>query len=240
MIKINSVCKSFNGKPILEDISLNINPGEVYCLLGKNGAGKTTLLNLIIDLIKPEKGIIEIFNKPNDKLDIDNKKRIGVLREDLALIEELTGDDYINLMGYFYQLKPDIILNRKEELAAFFLDEDEQILVKRIETYSKGTKKKVAIISALLNEPDILILDEPFSGLDPVSSKKLISYLKNYRTSKRIILISSHNIHNIKQIATHAGIINHKKLIFNSSINELPSLNGEQLEDTLCRMLESV
>ena len=170
MIKINSVCKSFNGKSILEDISLNINPGEVYCLLGKNGAGKTTLLNLIIDLIKPEKGIIEIFNKPNDKLDIDNKKRIGVLREDLDLIEELTGDDYINLMGYFYQLKPDIILNRKEELAAFFLDEDEQILVKRIATYSKGTKKKVAIISALLNEPDILILDEPFSGLDPVSS----------------------------------------------------------------------
>lgn len=239
MINIMSVFKSFVGKSVLEDISLNIEGGQVYCIIGKNGVGKTTLFNLILNLIKPDKGSIQIFNKQHNELDIKDKRRIGVLREDLSLINELTGYDYLKLTGHFYKISEISIDHKITELLSLLLDEKENVLKNIINTYSYGTKKKIALIGALLNEPDILILDEPFNGLDPVSSKKFISYITQYRKDGRIILLSSHNLNYIRQIATHIGILHQRRLIFNSLIKDFPIREGEQIEDTFYRMVES-
>jgi len=239
MISLTSVYKSFNGNSVLENIDLSIRNDQVYCLLGKNGAGKTTLINLILNLIKPDSGMIELLSKPNDQLNNQNKAKIGVLREDMATINELTGFDYLTLIGHFYNMPGNLINQKINEFASYFLDEKETELNNRIEIYSFGMKKKVALISAIMNEPNILILDEPFAGLDPLSAKKLVVYLNSYRSPERLILLSSHNLNYIKQIATHVGVIHKKKLLFNSGISEFPVQKGESFEDAFCRIIES-
>ncbi|HOS71179.1 MAG TPA: ABC transporter ATP-binding protein [Bacteroidales bacterium] len=239
MISLKSVNKSFNGNSVLEDINLSLERAQVYCLLGRNGAGKTTILNLILDLLTPDSGLIEVLNKPGNKLDNQSKARIGVLREDLAVINELTGFDYLTLTGHFYNMSGIAADHKISELADYFFDEKEVELKKRIGTYSFGMKKKVAIIAALINEPDLLILDEPFAGLDPVSAKRLVTYLKNYISPERLILLSSHNLNYIKQISTHIGIVHKKRLFLDSKINDFPVREGESFEDAFCRLIET-
>lgn len=239
MIKISSIYKSFNGVTILEDINLNIQGGQIFCLLGKNGVGKTTLFNLILNLMKPDKGIIELFSIPNNKIGDRIKQKIGVLREDLATINELTGYDFLLFIGCLYKVPKAEIDHKISELADYFLEGKGNELKNRIENYSYGTKKKIAIISALLNEPKILLLDEPFAGLDPISSRKLISYIKEYQNNERVIFLSSHNLNYVKQISTHIGILHNKRLLFNSIITEFPIKKGELFEEAFCRMIES-
>ncbi len=238
MINIQSVYKSFNGNSVLEDISLKIDFGQIYCLLGKNGAGKTTIFNLILNLLKPDKGHIEIFNKANNKLNNNDKKRIGVLREDLSIINELTGMDYLFLTGYLYHIPKSEIEQKINELGLFFFGKDIGELNKRINKYSFGTKKKTELLSALLSSPDILILDEPFSGLDPLFSRQLISFLSDYSNKNRIILLSSHNLNYIEKISTHIGILHNKKIILNSPIEKFPVGEKEKFEDAFCRITE--
>lgn len=192
MIKIQHLSKSFGKHTVFDDISLKIEQGSVYALLGKNGAGKTTLINILVDLVKADSGTVSINNLPHNSLSRTDKANIGLVGEDLALIEEFNGYEFLSFIGKIYKISHEILEKRLHDLFDYFFEDDAD-LKKSISNYSTGMKKKIAFCAAVLHTPDILILDEPFSGLDPIVANQMITFLKMYKKKDRTVFISSHD-----------------------------------------------
>jgi len=237
MIQITDLTKSYGKNTIIENINLRINDGQVYCLLGKNGAGKTTLINCILDLIKPEKGNIQLSGKAHNKLTREDKRKIGVIVENLALLEEINGFEFLSFVGKIYKIPPATLKQRITDLFAFFFEDDSD-LKKNISEYSSGMKKKIAFCAAVLHTPDVLILDEPFSGLDPLVANQMVMFLKKYQNSKRLIFISSHDLSYVEKVSTHIGVLDNKKLVFNSSIQDFTENGVKKLDAALLRIIK--
>jgi ABC-2 type transport system ATP-binding protein len=236
MIQIKNLVKNYGHQEILTDINISFPKGCIYGLLGKNGAGKTTLLNSIMDIIPIKSGEISIMETNYTSLSIDQKKKIGFMGEDLALIEELNAKDYLNMIGKIYGMDREVILKRQGDLFSYFF-ENEKDLKKNLAGFSTGMKKKIAFCAAIMHTPEIVILDEPFSGLDPVFAIEMINFLKMYKNQERTIIISSHDLSYIEKLATHIMVIDEGKIRFDSSIDDF-TLNGKNsIGDSLMNML---
>jgi ABC-2 type transport system ATP-binding protein len=228
-LEINGLTKAFGKKQVLQDLNLSIGKGQCYCLLGKNGVGKSTFLNCILDLIKPDSGNISIFGLDYEKHKLAVKQNLGALCEDNPLIEEFTGLEYLNFTAKLYKLNPAEAEERIQSLTNYFFT-DHESLQKNIAGYSTGMKKKVGIVAAILHKPDLLILDEPFTGLDPIAAQLLVKLIRNYSTPNRVVLISSHDLNYVEKVATHIGVLNDGQLMYNGSVQEF-TMNGENLID---------
>lgn len=237
MIEIIELNKTYGKNKILDNISMKIESGSVYALLGKNGAGKTTLINLIIDLIQPDSGKIFINNKEHNTLTKFDKAKIGVVGEDLALIEELSGFEYLRFIGKIYQLPKSVLNKRIADLFNYFF-EDDRDLKKNISKYSTGMKKKIAFCAAVMHTPDILLLDEPFSGLDPLVANQMISFLQLYQKKDRTIFISSHDLNYVEKIATYIGVLDSAQLQFNSTLQNFTENGMNALDKALLKILK--
>ncbi len=237
MIQLNNVTKTYGKTTVIENLSLTIETGQVYALLGKNGVGKSTLINMIIDLIKIDNGTITILNEDSVDLDKNFKSKIGILSEDVGLIEEINGFEYLNFIGKIYKIPADVLTKRIKDLIEFFF-ENESELKKIIKGYSTGMKKKLAFCAAIIHTPEILILDEPFSGLDPFVANQMILFLKKYQREDRLILISSHDLNYVEKIATHIGVLDNKALQFNASIQEFTENGVNHLDSALLKVIQ--
>jgi ABC-2 type transport system ATP-binding protein len=237
MIELNNITKTYGKTIIIENLSFSIEAGQVYGLLGKNGVGKSTLINMIIDLVKIDEGVITILNEDSVDLDKNFKSRIGVLSEDIGLIEELNAYEYLNFIGKIYKIPKDILTKRINDLFAFFF-ENETELRKSIKGYSTGMKKKLAFCAAIIHTPEILILDEPFSGLDPFVANQMIQFLQKYQRADRAILISSHDLNYVEKIATHIGVLDNKTLQFNASVQEFTENGVNHLDAALLKVIQ--
>lgn len=230
MIQLKDISKKFGSKIVLKNINLSIDSNSVYCLLGKNGAGKSTMLNILLDLVKATKGDVLIFDKTYEKSPIEIKKIIGCMIENVPIIENLTTQDYLIFISLLYELPLQIASERINDLLKFFFA-NEEISNKSINTFSTGMKKKIAICASLLNNPKLLIWDEPFAGLDPISSQKVIDFIKFYISGDRIILISSHDLFYVDQIATHIGILDNCQLVYNGSYSDFTDAKNKRIEN---------
>ncbi|MCC9134907.1 ABC transporter ATP-binding protein [Pontibacter silvestris] len=228
-IEIKGITKAFGKKQVLQEIDLIIEKGQCYCLLGKNGVGKSTFLNCILDLIKPDNGTVTLFNKDYTNNNLDVKQNMGALCEDNPLIEEFTGLEYLNFVAKLYQLPLAEAEERIKSLTSYFFN-DKESLHKNIAGYSTGMKKKIGIAAAILHKPAVLVLDEPFTGLDPIAAQLLVQLIRSYRNTNRVILISSHDLNYVERIATHIGVLNDGQLMYNGSIQEF-TMNGKNLID---------
>lgn len=237
MLEIQNISKKFGKKEVLKSLSFKVDNGTVYSLLGKNGVGKSTLINVVIDLIKPDEGEIFINNNPHNKLNTIDKKNIGVVGEELALIEEISGSDYLFFIGRLYKLPNSTIKNRIDDLVKYFF-EDNNDLKKSISKYSTGMKKKLAFCAAVLHTPNILILDEPFSGLDPLVANQMIEFLNIYRNKNRVIFISSHDLSYVEKIATHIGVLDNGILQFNSTLKDFTENGTNTLDSALLNVIK--
>jgi ABC-2 type transport system ATP-binding protein len=237
MIKIENVSKTYNKTEALKNINLEIKNNDIFCLLGKNGAGKTTLISCILDLVEIDQGQIEILGQHHDELLETHKKKIGVAMDNLALIEEISGLDYLRFVGRIYKLPKDILENRIQDLFRYFF-ENEGDLDKNIGKYSTGMKKKIAFCAAVLHTPEILILDEPFSGLDPLVANQMVSFIQKYRRDDRLIFISSHDLTYVQKIATRIGVLDNSELIFNSTLDEFTKSGADALDSALLKILQ--
>jgi len=235
-IIIENICKSFGDNTVLENITLTIEHGSCYCLLGRNGIGKSTLLNIINDLIKPDKGNVIINNLNYKENTISIKKNIGVLAENLPLINEISGWQYLNFVGMLYNIPKVDLKSRTHSLINYFF-EDNSLLERKINTFSTGMKMKLALCSALLHKPKILILDEPFNGWDPIGVNQLISFLNSFLDEDKIILMSSHNLLHIDKIATHIGVLDKRSLVYSSTLDNFKLNGNSKIEDSLLRIL---
>ncbi|MEG1004148.1 MAG: ATP-binding cassette domain-containing protein [Clostridium sp.] len=224
VIRTKKISKKYRKEFVLKDINMNIKKGDIYGLIGKNGAGKTTIMRILSGLSIANEGSIELFGEPESI--VKSRKRIGVLIESPAFFEEM--DVYKNL-EYLRKLKGipgKACIDEKLKLVGL-----ENVKGKQIKDYSLGMKQKLGLAIALLGDPEILILDEPANGLDPVGIVKMRELLKRINEEKGItILISSHILSELSQISNVYGIMSKGKLIEEISMDDLMEKSKISLE----------
>ncbi|WP_303235803.1 ATP-binding cassette domain-containing protein [Methanosphaera cuniculi] len=216
ILQTENLTKKYDNKTIINNLNLKIKKGEIYALLGKNGAGKTTTMCMMTKLIKKDKGEIKIFNK-NIENNNEIFKKIGTLIEYPGFYENLTG---LENLRYFQEIQTKPDKNQLEKILKIVgLHESKDKLVKK---YSMGMKQRLAIATAIINTPDLLILDEPINGLDPKGIIDMRMFLKSLSKEYGMtILISSHILSEIEQIADRIGIINHGEIIEEIKIEDI-------------------
>ena len=237
MIHIENLEKSYANKLVFDKLNLELNKGMIYSLLDKNGVGKSTLINIIMDIIPSNSGKVFINNIPNSEITKEQKAKIGFIGEDLALIEELNGYDFLKFIGKIYGITADVLEKRIRDLSLYFF-ENEADLMNSIAGYSTGMQKKIAFCAAVIHTPEILILDEPFSGLDPLVANQMISFLHKYKRADRLIFISSHDLNYVEKIATHIGVLDNEQLVFNASMEDFTHNGLDSLDKALLQILK--
>lgn len=211
-ISINNLKKSFGDRTVVDIEQFNINKGEILGLVGNNGAGKTTLFRLIIDLLKADSGMVTIGDI-NPAEDENWKTTTGAFIDDSFLIDFLTPEEYFAFIAKVNDITQETLQERLDGLLPLMADE---ILgqKKLIRDYSAGNKQKIGIISALINNPSLLILDEPFNFLDPSSQNILKKVLVEYnKQTGATILVSSHNLQHTIEISSRIALLEQGKII---------------------------
>ena len=213
---------SFNSSgKTLDNVNLHVPQGSIYGFLGPNGAGKTTTLRLLLGLLRIQKGSIEVFGKNFLQQRISILKRIGSLIEQPSLYGHLTAKENLEIYRLIYSCNKERI---SEVLHIVGL---ENTGTKKAKLFSLGMKQRLSIAIALLNEPELLVLDEPTNGLDPngiIETRELIKKLnKEHNTT---ILVSSHILNEVERMATHVGIIHKGKMLFQGTLNELQQMKS--------------
>jgi len=211
MIETFELTKAYNEQVVLDLPNLKINKGEAFGLVGNNGAGKTTFFRLILDLIRASSGMVKINNE-NVAENADWKKITGSFLDENFLIDFLTPEEYFEFLANIHQLPKGDLEKFYEDFETFFNNE---VLNKKkyIRELSKGNQQKVGIAGALLTKPDILVLDEPFNGLDPTTQIRLINLLNELKKQTEItMLISSHDLNHVTEVCERIVVLDDGKV----------------------------
>jgi ABC-type multidrug transport system ATPase subunit len=219
LIRTTNLVKKFGKFTAVRNVSLNIQKGEVYGFLGPNGSGKTTTMMMLLGLTKPTEGEIFLFDEKYDSSRFDLRKRIGVVPEKhpLGMWKWMTAREYLEYFGDFFNVaglgkRIDYLLD-KVDLTDF--------ANKKIHTFSRGMFQKLSISRALLHDPDILLLDEPHSGLDPIGMKKIRDLIISENREGRTIFVSSHLLSEVEKICHRVAIINKGELLAEDTMDKL-------------------
>ena len=238
MIKVNGLTKYYGKKPAAKDITFEVNKGEVFGLLGTNGAGKSTTIKMLCGLLKPTRGSIMIGDVDLNRMPLKAKSMMGYLPENPLIYDKLTGAETLELIGRLRKLSNDMI-DQRVKYYAQTLDLGEQIY-HEVGTYSKGMRQKLAIAMTLIHDPEMLLLDEPASGLDPRYTKLLKDWIKNLSANGRTILLSTHIIEMAETLCDKIGIIDQGKLMAIGTVDEIQTSTGvRNLEDAFIRLIST-
>ena len=222
-ITLSHVTKRFGEKgrevTAVDDLTLEVEQGAFVGLLGRNGAGKSTTLKMLTGLLAPTSGTIRLQGKDFEHDGLEIKRRIGVMPEDMALLEMLTGPQYLRFVGRMYGIEDDVIDARRAELfEKLDLTPGPRTV---IADYSFGMKKKVALSAALLHAPRVLFLDEPFEGIDPVTSRTIKDILAALRRRGTTILLTSHILEIVEKLCEEIAILEKGELLGRGTLEEL-------------------
>lgn len=224
MLEIKGVYKSFYKKKAVEDISFSVKEGEIFGLLGPNGAGKSTVIRMINQIITPDSGEIKFKGKHIVSKHLDE---IGYLPEERGLYKSMTVQQHAIFLGRLRNL------SKAEALRNFELKAEKLGVIdwrkKRIEELSKGMAQKVQFLCTILHEPDLLILDEPFSGFDPINVDLIKNELALMRAEGKTIMLSTHNMKSVEEICDRAVLINNGKKVLDGKITELRKAKSDGL-----------
>ena len=236
MIKVEGLTKYYGSKPAAKDISFEVKKGEVFGILGTNGAGKSTTIKMMCGLLKPTRGIIQIGGINLQRMPLKAKSMMGYLPENPLIYDKLTGAETLELIGNLRKLSSDMIEQRIEYYAKS-LGLEEQIY-HEVGTYSKGMRQKLAIAMTLIHDPEMILLDEPASGLDPRYTKLLKDWIKNLSANGKTVLLSTHIIEMAETLCDRVAIIDQGMLKTIGTINEIQTSTGlSNLEDAFIRII---
>ena len=236
MIKVNGLTKYYGSKPAAKDISFEVKKGEIFGLLGTNGAGKSTTIKMLCGLLKPTRGSIRIGEIDLQRMPLKAKSMMGYLPENPLIYDKLTGAETLELIGKLRKLSRDMIEQRVKYYAGT-LDLGEQIY-HEVGTYSKGMRQKLAIAMTLIHDPEMVLLDEPASGLDPRYTKLLKDWIKNLSANGRTVLLSTHIIEMAETLCDKIGIIDQGKMKAMGTVQEIQNSTGvNNLEDAFIRLI---
>ena len=232
MLVIDHLTKTFGDKIAVDDLSLHIAPGEIYGFIGHNGAGKTTTIKACCGILKPDSGSIRIAGKSVADDPIFCKQNLAYIPDNPDLYEFLSGIGYLNFVADIFGVSQTDRQERIHRYAALFdLTGD---LAQPVSSYSHGMKQKLAIISALLHEPKLIIMDEPFVGLDPAASHLLKELMREHCRKGGAIFFSTHVLEVAEKLCDKVAIIRKGKLIASGTMREV---RGDQsLEDVFLEL----
>lgn len=236
MLVVNNLKKTYDGKKyVVDNVNLEIENGQIFAFVGHNGAGKTTTIKSIVGILDFEQGEISLngLNLKDDETTF--KKQIAYIPDNPNLYENLTGIAYLNFISDIYDLNKAEV---KEDILKYADDfEIRGRLSDQIKSYSHGMKQKLALISAFIRKPKLLILDEPFVGLDPSAAFKTKEMMKNLTRSGSIIFFSTHILEVAEKLCDRVAIIKDGKIVVEGKMNEVKG--DKSLENVFLELLDN-
>lgn len=222
MLELRDVCKRYSGIPAVDHVSFKARPGEVTGYLGANGSGKSTTMKMITGLIEMTSGEILFDGKRIQEDSMLYRRRAGYVPEEPYLYTHLSGMEYLEMVAQLRDMDARTGMERIDGLLQLFgLHPDRHV---PIASYSKGMRQKVLLSAALMHNPDLILLDEPFSGLDVSSSLVLRSLISELASRGKVVLFSSHELETVERISSHIVILHRSRLVADDSIEHLRSL----------------
>lgn len=219
MVEIKGLCKSYDNKRVVDNLDLTINDGEIYGFIGHNGAGKTTTIKCLIGILSFEKGEILIDGLSIRDKPIECKRKIAYIPDNPDLYNYMSGIDYLNFIGDVFNVANEERVKRIDKYAGIFELTDS--LANPISSYSHGMRQKLAIIAAWLHEPDLIVMDEPFVGLDPKASHDLKMMMREFCDRGGSIFFSTHVLEVAEKLCDKVAIIKHGELIKSGTMEEV-------------------
>lgn len=220
IIETQNLTKTYGKQTALSNVNLKVSKGRVYGLLGANGAGKTTLMKLLVGLLHPSSGSIRLFDEPWSRQSL---ARVGALIEAPALYGHLTGRENLQVHQRLLGL-PESRIDEVLEIVGLH----QTLPKKKAAAYSLGMKQRLGIASALLNQPDLLILDEPTNGLDPMGIREMRELIHSFTEQGITVILSSHILSEVAQIVHDVGIISRGEMQYQGTLDDLMQQHGNQ------------
>lgn len=215
-VEVEGITKSFNSRRVVNEVSFSIEAGEIFGLLGPNGAGKTTTIRIILDIFKPDTGRVSILGGPMDTGKLD---RIGYLPEERGLYQETRLEETLVYLATLKGLSKTEAQRRVAEfLEQFDLAEHKK---KKIKELSKGMQQKAQLIAALVHKPELLIIDEPFSALDPINTQMVKDLLREEKQLGTTVVMCSHQMHQVQELCERVILINQGRAMLYGYVDEL-------------------
>jgi len=223
MLKVENVTKYYGDNLAVDDLSFTIGEGEIFGLLGVNGAGKTTTFRMIMGLIEPNSGHITI----NDhEVGYEISEKIGFLTEERSLLTKLTVKEQVIYYGTLKGMKEEDILKKLDYwLERFGVSEYKE---RKLKELSKGNQQKIQFITAIIHEPDLLVLDEPFTGLDPINVELFMSVIREFKEKGKMILFSSHRMEHVELFCEKLVILKKGKPVLSGNLKEIKKDFGKK------------
>jgi ABC-2 type transport system ATP-binding protein len=221
IIETKNLTKYYGKIKGVENVTFNVKEGEIFGFLGPNGAGKTTTIRTILGYLKPTSGEAYVFGKNIEENIIEIRKKVGYIPGDLALYENLTGKQFLDYFGSIRNTEL-ILLDRLLELFELPLE-------RKIKGYSRGMKQKLGIIQAFMDDPEVVIMDEPTAGLDPLLQQKFYKFLLDEKKKGKTMLFSSHILSEVDKVCDRVGIIKDGNLVALENIDNLKQKKGKKI-----------
>ena len=231
-ISVRNLRKVYGSKAAVDGLDLEVPRGCFFGFLGPNGAGKTTTIRMLMGLVPPTSGTIELLGLPMPDHALEVKGKIGLVPDESLLFDHLTGPEFIEFVGRMYGLDRSVSRERSQELLELFELDSEPL--KLIGDYSKGMRKRIAMAAALIHRPELFLLDEPFEGVDAVGARLMKEILLEQVRRGATMFLTSHVLEVVERLCDRVAIIQQGRLVLNSTMTELRS-GSETLEDIFVR-----
>lgn len=228
MIKLTGVTKLYKDFAAVKDLDLEVKDGEILGIIGHNGAGKSTTLKMMVGLTAPTSGTIEVMGRDMAKESTYVKRYLGYLPEESPLYENMSVSEYLLFFSELYDMPKSLAKERIDQLLNSLKLPERNKLTGEL---SKGMKRKVAIARALLHDPKLLVLDEPSSGLDPLTSFFIVDYMRSLKKEGKTIVLSAHNLFHVEYVCDRVAILKNGKLVVCDSMDRIrKSLGSREYE----------
>jgi ABC-2 type transport system ATP-binding protein len=218
IVNVSSFSKHFGETQAVDNLSFEVRPGEIFGLLGPNGAGKTTSIRMILDIFEPDAGQISVLNGPMTE---EKKNRIGYLPEERGLYQDIALERCLTFLASLKGMNESTIGPKLEEYMKRFDLYD--VRSKKVKELSKGMQQKAQLISTLVHDPELVIIDEPFTSLDPVNTEMVKDMLEQKRDEGKAIIMSTHQMNQVEELCDRILLIDHGKRVLYGTLNEIQS-----------------
>ena len=224
MIQLNKISKSFDGVHAVRNFSLTVKRGEIFGLVGPNGAGKTTTIRIMTGLLHPDEGSVSIGSYSIINEPIKAKSILGYVPDRAFLYEKLTAREFLKFIASLYNIEKTEALRRIETLTGIFGIRD--IEDELIESFSQGMRQRLLFASALIHDPEVLLIDEPFMGLDPFGVRMLKGFIRDLSAKDVTVFLVTHSLHIAEEVCHRVGFINKGALTSISTADEIKNIEG--------------